>query len=110
MHPVSNQLNVFEKIARLVDIARSVLLYAELRHLVNELGIQETLLFGLGLRDPRLERIDCVLICWSIVRRICPSRSCQERSQNNDRQRPRDTHEEPPPWLRINANSLDSTD
>ena len=30
--------------------------------------------------------------------------------QNNDRQRPRDTHEEPPPWLRINANSLDSTD
>ena len=53
--------------ARLVDIARGILLEAEFRHLVNEFGVEEALLAGLCLGNPGLEGCNAVLVDGFIV-------------------------------------------
>ena len=68
MHLLDDLLNLLQQFARLIHIAGCVLLQAELGHLVNEFGVEETLLTRLCLPDSALQSSDCILIVGFFVR------------------------------------------
>lgn len=62
VHSVRDFLDLFQKVAGFVDIARRILAHTEFGHLVDQLSIEKTLLARLSLRDFCLQRRNALLI------------------------------------------------
>jgi hypothetical protein len=67
MDLVRQYLNLLQQASGFLFIAGSILVDAEFGHLVDQLGVEETLFAGLGLEDFGLKSVDALLIDGFVV-------------------------------------------
>jgi hypothetical protein len=96
VNPVGKQLDLLQKIAGLIYIAGRIFAQTELRHLMDELGIKETLFLRLCLGSLCLECRNAILIGNFFVRGVGASGYCEHREKEEHRHRDLNAHEEPP--------------
>jgi hypothetical protein len=89
-------LDLLEEPGGLFPIPVCILANAELRHLVNQFGIQEALLAGLGLEDFGLECVDAFLVEGFIVKARGACGYHTNRKEHENGQRNPGLHEGPP--------------
>jgi hypothetical protein len=73
-----------------------ILPQAQLRHLMNQFGVEEALLARLRRDGPRLKRLDALHIYWFVIDPCGQQRDRDYAEQNSDSQGDFGSHEEPP--------------
>jgi hypothetical protein len=96
VNSVGDLLNLFKKIAGLIKIAGRIFAQTELRHLMDEFSVKETLFLRLCLGSLCLECRNALLIGDFFVRGVGASGYCKRREEEEHRQRDLNAHEEPP--------------